>query len=83
MSRASIHPAVRRGTFWWRLQMMVLGGIAAAITVLTLQDPSPARLVMAVVAIVVSAIFSLFAIKQIEALRHEYEYAKVGLEKHR
>lgn len=74
MSKASIHPTVRRGTIWWRLQLIALGGIAAAFTVLALQDPSPGRLVIAVVAVAISALFSLMAMKQIKALRHEYRY---------
>ncbi|BBE24530.1 hypothetical protein MN0502_34130 (plasmid) [Arthrobacter sp. MN05-02] len=56
--------------------MIVLGVIAAAFTVLALQDPFPGRLLIAVVAVAISALFSLMAMKQIEALRHEYRYNK-------
>jgi hypothetical protein len=74
MTKEWVHPTVRRGTFWWRVQWIALIGVSARLAYVAVQDPSPGLLLAAGLAVVFAGTFPFFAEREIRKLRHEYRY---------
>jgi len=69
-----VHPTVRRGTFWWTLQVVILAGLALVFLYLALADGKADLLLYGIAVGVLAVFFGFFARREIHKLRHEYRY---------
>ena len=76
------HPTVRRGTIWWRAQIVAITLAVAALVFAALRNPSTELTIGAGVAVAVGAFLIFMVTKQIKALRHEYRYTDEELPPH-
>ncbi|MDK1358808.1 hypothetical protein QNO00_00810 [Arthrobacter sp. zg-Y1219] len=79
MTEKWTHPTVRRGTIWWTMQSVALGGLTLALVFIALWKPSTGTTIAAVAALILGPLLIFMAIKQIKTLRHEYRYSDEDL----
>ncbi len=69
-----VHPAVRRGTLWFKIQAIGLGGLAAIFVILAILDRTTKTLIYAIVACIVAVVLGYLARRAIKQLRYDYRY---------
>ncbi|MBG6192438.1 hypothetical protein IWX64_003410 [Arthrobacter sp. CAN_A212] len=79
MTEKWTHPTVRRGTIWWTMQSIAVGGLIVALVFLAFWKPSTETTIAAAAALILGPLLIFMAIKQIKALRHEYRYSDENL----
>ncbi|MDN3905824.1 hypothetical protein [Arthrobacter sp. YD2] len=68
------HPAVRRGTGWWRFQTGLAAVVFWGLAILLLREPTVLHVLGAVACIAGAGLALYFGQQQIRKLRHDYRY---------